>query len=99
MALFKQPRPNLRSIVNFTIEHDPNCSILVVHRLMAALKVDNAQTTHRERNRTVRASVLTFIIGPAMDDCRIHPANPPGILLPGYADDSAHLLANPSNNP
>jgi hypothetical protein len=39
----------LPMIIDFPIEYDPNPAVLIAHRLIAALKVDDRQPTKAER--------------------------------------------------
>ena len=76
MAAFFQPRPDLRRVEYFTIEHDPNSPVFIVHRLVTTVEIDDAEATHGKGNQAVGASVFAMIVGTTMGDNGVHPLNP-----------------------
>src|SRR5205823_12432596 len=51
-------------IVDFAIKRDPDGSVLVRERLMAALHINNGQPA--ERQPDARSAVVAFVVRPAM---------------------------------
>jgi hypothetical protein len=57
-------------VVNLAIENDPDCSTLVGRRLLARLKVDDAQAAHGQPD--VLRDVEAIVIGSSMHDLTVH---------------------------
>src|SRR5271166_1002094 len=73
MAAAQEFRPQLLEIVNFTIEHNPDRSVLIKHRLVASSQIDDTEAAHPEAGSVFDEDA--FIVRAAVHDCLAHAVN------------------------
>ena len=81
-------------VIDLAVEGDDDAAILVFHRLAAALKVDDGQTT--ETHGDVIVHEVALVVGTAMNDAVGHVLDNGLIgwrvvIYSGKADESAHM--------
>ena len=65
--------PELPVVVDLAVEDDPDRSVLVRHRLLAVLEIDDAQPPHAEADAL--AEIDALVVGPAMHHRAAHGAD------------------------
>src|ERR1700674_901567 len=71
MAACNQLLAQSQVVVDFTVECDPERTILVAEWLVSGRKVDDAEAAHAEANPAL--GVDSFVVGAAMHHGRAHP--------------------------
>jgi hypothetical protein len=66
VSLGLQLAPQLREVINFAIEHDPDGAFLIRDWLMATLYVHDAEASDSERHGAL--DILPLIIGTSVHD-------------------------------
>ena len=64
----------IRRVVDFDVEDDPDCAVFVRDRLVAALEVDDAEAAHADGDAV--ADVHALLVGPAVHERPRHPLGP-----------------------
>jgi hypothetical protein len=62
--------PQIRMVINFAVEDDPNTAILIAQGLMPGFYVNNAEATHRESDVFLQKN--PFVVGPTVNDLLVH---------------------------
>ena len=77
-------------VVNFAVEHDDEAAVLVIHRLAAALQVDDGQAALPQRDRAFQK--LALAVRPAVGDAVHHRLQDLGRVFPraDKTNDSTH---------
>jgi hypothetical protein len=83
----------IRMIIDFTVENDPNTRVFIAERLVTGLDVNNAEAAHRQSY--VLFDKETIVVGTAVDDLLVHSLQQVMIHSPApvgieNAADSAH---------
>ena len=92
-------------VVDLAVEHHPDRLVLVRHRLVAALEVDDRQPAEAERGagdrvpggpQRVLAAVAALVVGAAVPQQLDHPLQRSGVdgprrVVPDGAGDAAHV--------
>src|ERR1022692_3331532 len=86
--------PQIREVINFPVEDDPNRLVLVVDRLVAASDVDDAQAAHSQAHAAFGIDPL--VVRTAMDERLAHlmdqwRSDSAPFFPSYYACDSTHL--------
>jgi hypothetical protein len=76
-------------VVDLAVEDSPHRAVLVAHRLMAALDVDDAQPPSPERD-AAGIDVESIVIGPAVGHARGHAPRSVATRVGGGSTDPAH---------
>src|SRR5438128_1205800 len=75
VALRFEPEAQALEIVDLSVEHDSDASVLVVDRLRAGDEIDDAEATVTQGGQPARRAVLPGAIGAAVGQCFRHRAD------------------------
>src|ERR1700694_2933133 len=62
--------PQIRVVIDFTVEDDPNASVFIADGLVTGLDVDDTEATHCQSD--ILLNKKSVIVGSAVDDLPIH---------------------------
>jgi hypothetical protein len=100
MASVLELGSELLEVVNFSVENDPDGSVLVKHRLVASSQIDDAKAAHTEARSVFDEDA--FVIRTAVHNSLAHAVNRGcfNSLVGSRAydsGDSAHALSSPAH--
>jgi hypothetical protein len=94
MAFLDQLLAEFAIVVDLSIHHCPDSASLVSNRLMAAGRINHAQSSHSKGHPYIVMG--TFLVWPSMDKPIEHPVNESRIVIPYEAANTTHEMATPN---
>jgi len=97
MTATLQILPQLGVVIDLAIKHHPNAAVFIGNRLMAAGKIDNAETAKTKTN--TRPDIDALVVRTTVNNGLVHPVDEVSgnLLFPlklEYARDPAHMTVS-----